>query len=293
MLAIIVRDDDINYFTPVWALERVYGKCWNAGIPVSFSVIPNVLTQNRYKHEYNPFVPESFTGVLGKYPIYGNKSLCDFLNKKICGGIVEIDMHGFNHSWINNMAEFESKDKVALEEKISEGISILETAFPQALITTFTPPFDALSKVAFDLFLEKKMNISIANFACMNYFSFQLRFSILKEAFFGGQQTIVRELNNSRFFLHLKRKPLSILRLKVHADRFAVLNDEFISRDGSNRVVVLSNHYWEFFDKKMQQETEALKRWDDIVERVLLKPGDNTIFTTFDRYPGTCNCKAF
>ena len=79
---ILVRDDDINFFTKTAMVELMYSEAWKQGFKVSLSVIP---CQSGID---DPCVPpeERKTGL--SYPIADNHSLTKYLKGKVDQGSV-------------------------------------------------------------------------------------------------------------------------------------------------------------------------------------------------------------
>ena len=102
MPTIIIRDDDTSYFTAPQRLETVYGRLWDAGIPVCLAVIPQVYGDTRVYwtdgNPHDPGIPPAYRGTGKTYSILDNPELCAFLNQKIAAGLVEVCLHGNTHS---------------------------------------------------------------------------------------------------------------------------------------------------------------------------------------------------
>lgn len=147
MKTVLIRDDDLNYFSRFEDIERVYGFMFEQGIPINFSTIPSVNASARTlspdgTHEvFEPFLPENFSGEDRNYDITDNKALL--------GALREIDtneylLHGFEHHGVNGIREFESKDKALLRRKLTDGVDILFSAFG-CVPETFVAPQDKYS----------------------------------------------------------------------------------------------------------------------------------------------------
>ena len=122
MKYILIRDDDVNFFTSPDVLEEVYGFIFENDIPINFSVIPAVNTAAKTESCHfgagnpEPFLPEDIAGDDKQFPITGNPDLLRFLNavnKK------EFLLHGFEHSGKSGKYEFESEDTESTERRIN------------------------------------------------------------------------------------------------------------------------------------------------------------------------------
>jgi hypothetical protein len=97
---ILVRDDDINFFTKSNMLESIYSDAWKNQFKVSLSVIP-------YQKAINDVcIPPSVRNSQGYYSVENNKELCSFIKDKINHNHVEIIQHGVSHALIDGRGEF-------------------------------------------------------------------------------------------------------------------------------------------------------------------------------------------
>ena len=99
-IPILVRDDDINFFTKSSMLESIYSDAWKSQFKVSLSVIP-------YQKAINDVcVPPDFRNSQEYHSLENNKELCLFLKDKISHNHVEIIQHGVSHALIDGRGEF-------------------------------------------------------------------------------------------------------------------------------------------------------------------------------------------
>jgi predicted deacetylase len=64
-------------------------------------------------------------------------------------------LHGYSHQHY----EFMSDDADVLQQKLTDGLAILKTAFPAAQIQTFIAPYDKVSPVAIELILGMGLSL--------------------------------------------------------------------------------------------------------------------------------------
>ena len=85
MKYILIRDDDLNFFTPFEELKTVYGFMFEQGIPVNFSTIPAVngaaktLSNDKKKEVFEPFLPDAIAGTKGSFYLSDNTNLLSSL----------------------------------------------------------------------------------------------------------------------------------------------------------------------------------------------------------------------
>jgi len=91
-VALVIRDDDISFFTNPEKLKLIYSNAWDRGFKISFGTIPAHRAVN------NLNVPPEFRGKLNFYPIYLNRELIRYLKSIISKGRADVVQHGFCHS---------------------------------------------------------------------------------------------------------------------------------------------------------------------------------------------------
>ncbi len=142
MVKLIIRDDDVNFFTKVNDVESVY-RDFN-GFPVSFAVIPKVLDVST-----KGLCPETKGNNIPRL-IGDNKELSDWLKTNVLNGKIDILLHGINHSYsfINGKryAEMQWRDgEKDLEVTIKDAKGYLEKLFNYK-ISVFVAPSNQITK---------------------------------------------------------------------------------------------------------------------------------------------------
>ena len=93
MKYVIIRDDDISYFTKTEALTKLYDPLFEEKKPVNFAVVPKItgniklgshsLYKTREKIDYDPCIPPRFRGYNEDFPLNENKELVEFIRKRV------------------------------------------------------------------------------------------------------------------------------------------------------------------------------------------------------------------
>lgn len=146
---VLIRDDDINYFTKPEMLESVYSNAWDEGFKVSLSTIPLQKGLNDLG------VPPQYrqSGLL--YSITDNPMLLKYLKTKIKKQSVEILQHGLSHTYdSSHRGEFSGNSNI--KEKILQGRGILLSAF-ETEPKFFVPPAEDISQTNLNLIHELGM----------------------------------------------------------------------------------------------------------------------------------------
>ena len=143
-MKLIIRDDDVSYFTDPKHLEHLYKDIWDK-VPIHLAVIPDIVPQG-------PVAPIEEQCYI-HHDIEGNKELVKFIKKKIKQGKVKIWQHGYDHEDLGGKHECER-----------EGINIKEgkrqlTKLFNTKIKIFVAPHDRFSKKAVKVVESCKMDI--------------------------------------------------------------------------------------------------------------------------------------
>jgi len=147
-MKILIRDDDINYFTDAEILEEIYSNVWGKNIYVYFGVIPF------QKGEKSGQVPEEFQDTDKIFPVEENKQLIQFLREKAKKGKVKIALHGYHHKNENGKAEFFSGTELYM--KMKEGKNYLEKIFDSE-VNYFIPPHNEISRSGVKAAIKNEM----------------------------------------------------------------------------------------------------------------------------------------
>lgn len=154
----IIRDDDINFFTSKSMLDSVYHEAWERGFKTTLCVVPNQKAIENRSDAGALFVPQRERGKDGYYPISWNQELVVYLNQKIKEGKLDVVQHGFSHEYIRNTPEFGISHEKDLQQRLDNGLQILEDTF-QRKIRIFVPPNECLSRDALQAIRKKGLTV--------------------------------------------------------------------------------------------------------------------------------------
>jgi hypothetical protein len=137
-MPILIRDDDINFFTREDMLETIHSKAWDKGFKVSLSMVPFQTGMNDVS------VPPEMrqTGLF--YSIVNNEGLVKYLKNKIQSQLIEILQHGFSHSIIGGYRGEFGINTSEQESNLQSGRQTLRQAFGISP-KFFAPPYDDIS----------------------------------------------------------------------------------------------------------------------------------------------------
>ncbi len=276
MPTIIFRDDDTSFFTAPGRLEAIYGRVWEAGLPVCLAVIPAFHGDTRVYwtdgNPHDPGIPPEHRGKTENFPVSDNRDLCDFLDDKAAAGLVEICLHGYTHTF----HEFITHDRALIRQKLDAGMAMLERVFPAASVRTFIPPYDRISPVALEELVARGFLISTQSLNLAPAPQLPPIAGFAAGPIRAGQTLFVCD---DYLFSH-KRAPTESLRL---ARRALARND----------LTIVSNHYWTFFHPwRAQPNRPDYTAWNAFLDEALKR--DKYEVTSFSAYavrraaPNTC-----
>lgn len=266
MPTIIFRDDDTSYFTSPQRLEAIYGRLWDAGLPVCLAVIPMVYADTRVYwtdgNPHDPSIPPPFRGRDECFSILDNPELCDFLNAKAAAGLTEICLHGYTHCFY----EFITHDRALIRRKLEHGLALLNEAFPAAKIRTFIAPYDRLSPAAIEELIAAGFHISTRslNLAALP--------ALPQIAGHGAAAITARRalfVCDDYQFTHRRDPAQSLLMARAALEE--------------NDLAIICNHYWMFYHRwRGRPNAPVYAAWNSLLDNVLA--GETHQVTTFDRF---------
>lgn len=181
MKALIIRDDDLSFWTNPNEIDFLYKPLFDKRIKISFAAIPCAVKSfnlGNFKSFYQDDNSQT--------PIFENKDIVEYIRDKIKEGLVEIMLHGYTHlynfkSFDNNimtasyknlsyyrknnkriefLGEFNSNSSFdMLNKKVVEGKKILEDTF-LVKVHDFVPPSNQISKDGIRAIYNNNLNLS-------------------------------------------------------------------------------------------------------------------------------------
>ena len=146
MVYLIIRDDDLNYFSRVEDVEKVYENI--SFFPISFAVIPTVTDVSTVGN-----CPETRGNVTPMW-IGDNKELISWIRGKIRNKQADVLLHGITHGYKiidgERFAEMEWRNENNLMEEILEQKKRLESLLDYN-ITVFVAPSNKISKYGIEI----------------------------------------------------------------------------------------------------------------------------------------------
>lgn len=143
-MKLIIRDDDVSYFTQPEDLERWFSDIWD-DIPICLAVVPAI-----YANQEETPIDQRRKGI---WFVCDNKKLITYLRRKIKQGKVNIWQHGHTHKDLDGKHECERKPYDVFLPK-----TLLKDTFGQK-VKVFVAPHDRFCKGWIKEIEKNKMNI--------------------------------------------------------------------------------------------------------------------------------------
>lgn len=243
---VIIRDDDISFFTTPEMLMTLYRNAWKKGFAIDFGVIPllstNVharpgMTKNpKLSHlKFDPCVPRFARGVDSRYDIGENQGLvrflCELRNEGKCG----LSLHGLSHV----REEFLSKDYEKVRSNFEAATSLFSESFG-FVPSVFVFPYWQCSQEAFLMVSNSGMHLFFDRPRSL--------FRRILNRLGKVRPTIKNNDSSMTFFPQNKISICSPIYGYSTADE--ALQDSkkiFLQKHKKGEVFWLIHHFWEFF----------------------------------------------
>lgn len=279
MKSIVIRDDDISYFTQPGTLATLYAPLIERDLSVSLSVIPDIACDislgplnGRFFHQYqidhSPFIPPQYRGQAGSFPISGNQELTTFLKET---PQFEIIQHGFRHTLHNGRPEGANADKEMVEEDLLTARQILQDGFGHAP-DFFVPPWDTVSKEALEVLSKYFKGVSIDRVGKRHvpwYLKPKAVYRKLKPGLPPAPYFRVGDLT-------LFEYPGTILSMFNDP---ASIPDQIDAQLEMSDVLILVTHHWEFFFDWDKPNQPFIDSWHTALDKLL--SNSNVEFLSF------------
>ena len=270
---VLIRDDDISFFTPLKQFQEAHRYLLDHGIPFNVAVVPNVSDGVQTRDGgFEGFIPEERQGKGGYYPVYENDALVAFLKST---ETVEPLQHGFTHErTVNGYSLFAGTNVDRIRRALDEGTGIFKTAFGQPA-STFVPPFDTVSRQGLMEIRQRFQGIGLARFP------HELLPMHMWPKFVWNKRRHRMIFPWNEFWL-VQHPGLDFTAVDVPS----VQNkDPHIKLPNVRDVFVLTLHSWRFFTPEGKVISSLLNRWESFLE--YLQKDIRLQFLTFtDIYQG-------
>lgn len=277
MKHVIIRDDDISFFTPVDVLETLYRPLLDREGKVSLSVIPEIACGRKVdsdngpfwtdlQMEYSPFIPPESREIKNSYPVNENKELINYLKM---GSGYEILQHGYHHSKVSGLIEGYMSNREDIEKKIEASSKIMESAFGKKA-DFFVGPWDAFSYETISCLRDHFKGISMYRMGKRHMPWYLKPSAVMRKLLPTGRKKGYFKWGDFLIFEHpgtkisMFNRPESIL-------------PEIKNALKQVDILVLVTHHWEFFFDWNELNKPFFNAWLNILDFLM---ADNEICVT-------------
>lgn len=282
MKRVLIREDDINYFTPPEVLDRLYGRILARSLPVNLGVIPRVSgaiplafgTANPYfdgRLAYEPFIPPEFRGRRHTYEIGENGSLLEYVRGH---PPLVVTQHGVTHDQAD-MGFLSGEAPGEFRRALRRGKAVLASAFGDAP-AFFTPPWGRLSPTAIEVLRREFGGVSTGftrrRFLPVPHWGRYLARRLRHRALYRWAGCLV------------VTHPFDLCRISF-PDPANLLHHVIPALEQWD-VLVLTNHHWEYLRDWSGWDQGRLSEWDRVVGYLLERA--DVRFETFATLEAAC-----
>jgi len=248
----LIRDDDISYFTTPQVLENLWGR-WYGKVNILFAVTPFMVEMEEFNIKNREFSSHQ----LGKkeFDISKNTELIEYIKMLLSKGYIEIGLHGYNHRYIVNnnnlIAEYDVDDESLLYDKSLKAKAYLERLF-HTKIDTFIPPDNAVSRSAMKVLSKSGFNKILRAFPIKyidTKFSFNFIYFWLKRVIFKYKYNLVYSKSYFNGYLYEEASYL------YKGQSLEILINDYKIFKKHNLPFTIATHYWEL-DGSMKENLD-------------------------------------
>lgn len=238
---LIIRDDDMNFFTKVEDIESVYSKIEN--FPISFAVIPCVTDVSTTGN-----CPDTKGNETPQW-VGGNVELITWLRERIKLGKADVLMHGITHQYKfiegKRLAEMQWRDEAELADEICKYKKDLEQILNYD-ISVFVAPSNKISKYGIKCVSSNGLNFSgIVPIDFQREITFRNVVNYLKRCFLRAKD----KLPYPNIMQYSSHKELNACTLQKYDYLVRMFN--YCKKIGSPMAVNV--HYWHLRDFPKEQ----------------------------------------
>ncbi|EMA9067714.1 DUF2334 domain-containing protein [Vibrio parahaemolyticus] len=279
-MLINIRDDDTNYFTKPKELERAYGS-YLEKIPITLACTPFVSKHSFLMDEIPGDRPSQFrqlreiedamnseqiADMNRVYPLGDNKDLVEFLIPKVSCGKLEIALHGYNHRFYDNGAEF-IKDHVNYYN-VKDGKNYFEKLFNTS-VTFFVPPSNKINLRAYQFLKSNNLELLTSGVIdCDTYWEKLYHYCQILVKSFKSYKSVIRKqlVSNPVYFGRNRYFRSRTFKVNDSAKDFLSRNSEYMEKNG---FISIATHYTNLCNDELNR-----KEFFDLIELLKIKYPD-------------------
>lgn len=276
---VVIRDDDICLFTRPEMLEIIYKPLLDAGKSVALSVVPaigggqpagalNGQFWRQFQLDYSPCLPPNKRAEASISPLTPD---CEIVRYLCARREYEIVQHGYNHLISDGIREGLLTDERLIIDKVKASRTLIKKCFGREC-EFFVAPWDQVSTETIMILKRYFKGISLYRIGQRHVSSWPRKIQAAGRRFLSDQ---VRApfFRDGDFLLLEYPGPILSMFNDYHTMKERVI--DFLT---NHDILVLVNHYWEYFWDWDAPNREFLSAWHDIAT-YLLERGDVEIIS--------------
>jgi hypothetical protein len=272
MKYVVIRDDDICFFTRPEMLELLYQPLLKEGKPVALSVVPaigggqpagalNGQFWEQFRLEYSPCLPPNLRAEKQIFPLTPDCEIVCYLQERKGYEIVQ---HGYNHLAIDGVREGMLTDTQLITEKVEASRTIMAECFGRSS-EFFVVPWDDVSTETLMILKRYYKGISLHRLG-KRHVSWPRKIQAAGRRFL-SDRTRTPYFRDGDFLL--LEYPGPILSMFNDYKMMKMMVADFLAH---HDILVLVSHYWEYFWDWDVPNQEFLSAWHDIATYLLERP---------------------
>ncbi len=272
MKYVVIRDDDTCSFTRPEMLEILYKPLLDAGKSVALSVVPaigggqpagplNGPFWERFQLDYSPCIPPQKRAEQKVFPLIPNSEIVSYLQSR---PEYEIVQHGYNHISINGVREGMFTDTHLVTEKILESRAIMKSCFGRDS-DFFVVPWDDVSTETIMILRRYFKGISLHRLG-KRHVSWLHKLPVAGRRFLNDRIRTPYYKDGNFLLLEYPGPILSMF------NDFTTMKKQTAACLENHDIVVLVQHYWEYFWDWGKPNQDFLSTWYDIATYLLNRP---------------------
>lgn len=269
MKYVVIRDDDICFFTKPEMLEIIYQPLLDMRKSVALSVVPaigggqpaGVLNGQFWKQfqlDYSPCLPPGQRTEARLFPLTSDCEIVRYL----CGRPeFEIVQHGYNHLILDGVREGLLTDKRLIIDKVETSRTIMQECFGRTS-DFFVAPWDQVSVETLTILKQYFKGISLYRLG-QRHVSWYRKIQVAARRFLDDRDR-VPYFRDGDFLLMEYPGPI----LSMFND-YRTMKEKVVDFLLKHDILILVNHNWEYFWDWNEPNKEFLSAWHDIATYLL------------------------
>jgi hypothetical protein len=214
-----------------------------------------------FRLEYSPCLPPQHRKDARIFPLTSDCEIVSYLRQK---PVYEIVQHGYNHLIIDGIREGMLTDTRVIIDKIEASSAIMKKCFGRTS-DFFVMPWDDVSAESISILKKSFKGISLHRLG-QRHVSWSCKLQAVCRRFL-NDRTRLPYFKDGDFLLLEYPGPI----LSMFND-YGSMKGQVVDRLADHNILILVNHYWEYFWDWDQPNRAFISAWHDIAAYLLDRP---------------------